>query len=96
MILYKLFNSEEQDPKSQTIFKRRECYLVRGNIILKNMRLKIAVATSTHLTINNSTSESNKYLLKVFLVRTLQSKLIAIENTENSFFEIFLDRSHRQ
>ncbi|CAG8781584.1 4586_t:CDS:1 [Racocetra fulgida] len=48
------------------------------------------VATSTHLTITDRASDSNKCPLKVSLIGTPQEKPAAIDNTQNSVIEMLI------
>ncbi|CAG8795735.1 1322_t:CDS:2, partial [Cetraspora pellucida] len=76
------------------IFKREECYSIRGKIIpdhyAGSIRPKMSVATLTYLTINGKPSESNKCLLKVSLVGTPQGKPAEIENTDDCMIEVLM------
>ncbi|CAG8689987.1 9141_t:CDS:2 [Cetraspora pellucida] len=71
MTLFILMNDEERDPNSQSIFETNEYYCVGRKIMLgsynRNLRLKMTVASSTHLSIKKDFS-SNRWSLKVLLV----------------------------
>ncbi|RIB20439.1 hypothetical protein C2G38_2179302 [Gigaspora rosea] len=90
----KSIQSVKRDPESQAIFRRREYYSVRRKIVPSqyagDTRPKMSVVTSTHMTITNNASESNKCPLKVLFVDTLQGKLTVIKNTENSIIEMLI------
>ncbi|RIB13727.1 hypothetical protein C2G38_2197043 [Gigaspora rosea] len=94
MVLYVLRRSVDRDPESQAIFRRGEYYSVGGKIVPSqyagDTRPKMSVATSTHMTITNNSSESNKCPLKVSFVGTPQEKLTVIENTKNSIIEMLI------
>ncbi|CAG8618392.1 17716_t:CDS:2, partial [Cetraspora pellucida] len=82
VILYVPRDPVERDPESQAIFRRDEYYSVGGKIM--------SVATSTHLTIVDKNSESNKCPLKVSLVGIPQEKPTTIESTDNSIIETLI------
>ncbi|CAG8746486.1 11741_t:CDS:2, partial [Cetraspora pellucida] len=79
-------------PESQAIFKRGKYYSVGGKIVPNHyaniIRPKMSVATSSHLIIKDL--ESSKCPLKVSFVGSLQGKISAIENTEDSKSVIFV------
>ncbi|CAG8736492.1 9936_t:CDS:2, partial [Cetraspora pellucida] len=75
MTLFIPMNDEERDPNSQSIFETNEYYCVGGKIVLGsyngNLRLKMTVASLTHLSIKKDFS-SNRCPLKVSLVGVAQ------------------------
>ncbi|CAG8507938.1 3986_t:CDS:2, partial [Scutellospora calospora] len=86
LTIYVPVDSAERDPKTQAIFKREEYYSVGGKIIPSCYtgitRPNITVSTSTHLTIIDKGSISNKCPLKVSLTGTPQDMPTEINNTD--------------
>lgn len=87
-------NPDDRDPDSQAIFLRDEYYSVGGKVIPGSYggsrRLKMIVATSTHVTLAESTTDSNRCPLKVSLVGIPQALPIEIKNTESSVIEMLI------
>ncbi|CAG8709258.1 20533_t:CDS:2, partial [Dentiscutata erythropus] len=100
MILFVPTNSGDRDPESQAIFRRDEYYSVSGKIVSGNysgnMRPKMIVFGSTHLTIVDRALDSNKYPLKVSLVGVPQGASTEIKNTENSIIETLISDYNSQ
>ncbi|CAG8555907.1 7748_t:CDS:2, partial [Scutellospora calospora] len=93
LTIYVPVDSAERDLETQAIFKREECYSVRGKIIPSCYtgitRSNMTVSTSTYLTIIDKGSISNKYPLKVSLTGTPQDMPTEINNT-NGIVEIVM------
>ncbi|CAG8463175.1 18054_t:CDS:2 [Dentiscutata erythropus] len=89
-------NPDDRDPDSQAVFQRDEYYSIGGKVVpgsyAGNRRLKMMVATSTHITLaeKEKPSDSNRCPLKVSLVGIPQAIPIEIKNTESSVFEIIV------
>ncbi|CAG8727617.1 21811_t:CDS:2, partial [Cetraspora pellucida] len=93
--LFLSVNSNNRDPKSQAIFKKDEYYSIGKKIIpgsyAGQIRPKITISTSTHLTISDKEIPSlNKCPLKTTLIGIPQEIPAEIENTENSIIEILV------
>ncbi|CAG8821483.1 16419_t:CDS:2, partial [Dentiscutata erythropus] len=90
--------SIEKIPNSQLIFETNEYYCVGGKIVLGsyngNLRLKITVASSTHLSIKKDFS-SNRCPLKVLLVGVAQDAPKEI-NHENAILNVLVNDCARQ
>ncbi|CAG8549577.1 5996_t:CDS:2 [Cetraspora pellucida] len=86
LTIYVPVNSAECDQETQAIFKREEYYSVGGKIIPSCYagitRPKMTVTASTHLTIVDKASISNKCPLKVSLTGTPQEMPTEINNTD--------------
>ncbi|CAG8641182.1 24876_t:CDS:2, partial [Dentiscutata erythropus] len=91
-------NDEERDPNSQSIFETNEYYCVGGKIVLGsyngNLRLKMTVASSTHLSIKKDFG-SNRCPLKVSLVGVAQDAPKEI-NRENAILNVLVNDYARQ
>ncbi|CAG8566032.1 10267_t:CDS:2 [Cetraspora pellucida] len=94
IVIYVQQNPLECNTGLQAIFKREEFYSIGGKIVpghyARSVRPKMSVATSTHLTVNSKPLESNKCLLKVFLIGTPQVKPAEIKNTDNCMIEVLI------
>ncbi|CAG8687693.1 14647_t:CDS:2, partial [Dentiscutata erythropus] len=86
-------NDEERDPNSQSIFELNEYYCVGGKVVLGsyngNLRLKMTVASSTHLAIKRDLG-SNRCPLKVSLVGVAQDAPKEINN-ENAIINVLVN-----
>ncbi|CAG8505609.1 4841_t:CDS:2, partial [Cetraspora pellucida] len=95
MTLFLPVNPNDRNPESQAIFKKDKYYSVGGKIIpgsyAGQIRPKMTISTSTHLTISNKEiPSSNKCPLKTALIGIPQEIPAEIENTENSIIEILV------
>ncbi|RHZ87667.1 hypothetical protein Glove_33g174 [Diversispora epigaea] len=90
MVLFVLFDKFERDFNTQSIFRKDEYYSVDGKITPgsynDNLKLKMIVATSTHLAIKKEPG-LNRCPLKISLVGTIQDTAKEI-NTENAMIKM--------
>ncbi|CAG8806550.1 16721_t:CDS:2, partial [Dentiscutata erythropus] len=93
MTLFIPMNDKEKDPNLQSIFETNEYYCVGGKIVLGfyngNLRLKMTVASSTHLSIKKDFG-SNRCPLKVSLVGVAQDAPKEI-NCENAILNVLVN-----
>lgn len=93
MVLFIPINDEERDPNTQSIFEKNEFYCVSGKIVFANfngnLKLKMTVASSTHLTIKRDLG-SNRCPLKTSLIGIMQDIPTKIDN-ENVIINVLVD-----
>ncbi|CAG8528265.1 24355_t:CDS:2 [Cetraspora pellucida] len=98
MVLFISTVGEERDPNTQAIFEKNKYYCVGEKVVIGNFngnsRLKITVASSTHLTIKRDFG-SNRCPLKVSLVGITQEVPIEI-NDENAIVNVLVNDYARQ
>ncbi|CAG8530314.1 2285_t:CDS:2 [Racocetra persica] len=93
MTLFIPINDEERDPNTHSIFETNEYYCVGGKVVLGhyngNLRLKLTVASSTHLLIKRELG-SNRCPLKVSFVGVAQDVPKEIDR-ENAIINVLVN-----
>ncbi|CAG8785633.1 27826_t:CDS:2, partial [Dentiscutata erythropus] len=79
MTQFVLTNIDERDLETQAVFEKNNFYSVGDKIM--------TILTSTHLTILNKDTTSNKCPLKVSLIRIPQKILREVKNNENAIIQ---------
>ncbi|CAG8819359.1 11472_t:CDS:2, partial [Racocetra persica] len=94
LVMFVPIDSDERDPDSQAIFEKNKYYIIGGKVVPEHYRgakrLKMTVATSTHVNINKELN-SNNCPLKVSLVGVAQNEPQEVSNDENAIIKTLVN-----